>query len=82
MSEDGERKTKTIAEMVGNYPAKDLPVIFADQAPVTGRQGGVVKFYPAFAGWRAIFQRFWSDSSIMISALCWIDRGGHGEPGG
>jgi hypothetical protein len=30
----------------------------------------------------AIFQRFWSDSSIMISALCWIDRGGHGEPGG
>ena len=37
---------------------------------------------PAFAGWRAIFQRFWSDSSIMISALCWIDRGGHGEPGG
>jgi hypothetical protein len=45
MSEDGERKTKTIAEMVGNYPAKDLPVIFADQAPVTSRQAGVVKFY-------------------------------------
>jgi len=39
-------------------------------------------YKPAFAGWRAIFQRFWSDSSIMISALCWIDRGGHGEPGG
>jgi hypothetical protein len=37
---------------------------------------------PAFAGWGVIFQRFWSDSFIMISALCWIDRGGHGEPGG
>jgi hypothetical protein len=45
MSENAEKRTKTITEMVGNYPAKDLPVIFADQAPVTGRQGGVVKFY-------------------------------------
>lgn len=45
MSENGEKKTKTIAEIVGNYPAKDLPVIFADFVPATGRQAGTVKFY-------------------------------------
>jgi hypothetical protein len=45
MSENGEKKTKTIAEMVGNYPVKDLPVIFADFVPATGRQAGMVKFY-------------------------------------
>jgi hypothetical protein len=45
MPENGEKKTKTIAELVGNYPVKDLPVIFADFVPATGRQAGAVKFY-------------------------------------
>jgi hypothetical protein len=40
MAETAEKPIRTLTEMVGHYPPKDLPVIFADQAPVTGRQGG------------------------------------------
>lgn len=36
---------KTLADFVGKYPPKDLPVIYADSAPVTGRGGGMIKFY-------------------------------------
>jgi hypothetical protein len=49
MLESGEKKAKTpaeiLAEMIGNYPAKDLPVIFADHVPSAGWGGGVAKFY-------------------------------------
>ncbi|MGO8845848.1 MAG: hypothetical protein ACLQFI_11050 [Methylocella sp.] len=36
---------KTLADFLGKYPPKDLPVIYADSAPITWRGGGVVKFY-------------------------------------
>jgi hypothetical protein len=49
MSESEEEKTKTygeiLAEMIGKYPPKDLPIIFADYVPSASWQGGVVKFY-------------------------------------
>ena len=43
--ESGEKKIKTLTEMVGNYPAKELPLIFADRVPSIGWLGGAVKFY-------------------------------------
>lgn len=45
MAESSEKPIKSLIEMVGNYPAKDLPIIFADHVPSTSWQGGVAKFY-------------------------------------
>ena len=45
MAEVVEKPIKTLAETIGNYPAKDVPVIFTDQVPSASWLGGVVKFY-------------------------------------
>jgi hypothetical protein len=94
-SDSGERSPNVIENPLGPRPLREaagalLAFFFCMNRPLKTqptidlfeRLQSRMSFEPAFAGWRAIFQRFWSDSSIMISALCWIDRGGHGEPGG
>ena len=40
-----EKENKTLADLIGKFPPKDLPVIYADNAPITGRGNGTVKFY-------------------------------------
>jgi hypothetical protein len=37
---------------------------------------------PAFSGCRTDFRNGHADSDIGIRALSWIERGGHGAPGG